>query len=166
MSPMSRKLAATMFAMAVSSSMARADCGPAMRDASSVQAKLAHPVPGRVLSRFGPRPNLITRFAQYHTGIDYAGAIGDPVRAAAGGEVVFSGPLGNHGTSIIIRHDGLGLETVYAHLSKSSVEPGECVVALQSIGAIGVSGMSSGSRLHFEVRAPVDPLKFLPASSR
>lgn len=171
MSPMSRSLAATMFAMAGWSSMARADCGfpsreAGSRDVGSAETKLAHPVPGRVLSRFGLRPNPVTRIVQGHTGIDYAGAIGDPVRTAAGGEVVFSGLLGNLGVSIVVRHDVLGLETLYAHLSQSSVRPGDCVVARQSIGAIGVSGMSSGPHLHFEVRAPVDPMIFLPSPSR
>jgi murein DD-endopeptidase MepM/ murein hydrolase activator NlpD len=112
------------------------------------------------------RRHPISRTFRWHRGIDYAGAIGDPVVAAAAGKVVFTGDFGEYGSAIVISHESLLVETVYAHLSRINVKVGDCVRNQQLIGAIGNSGMSSSTHLHFEVRAAVDPLGFLPRRAR
>ena len=102
-----------------------------------------------------------------HKGIDLEGLgrEGEPVVAAAGGQVVVvvwsDWGYGNH---VIIDH-GDGLQTVYGHLSDISVIEGEYVSQGQTVGAIGNTGYSTGPHLHFEVRlwgAVVDPLAYLP----
>lgn len=131
-------------------------------DGPSGRPALSHPADGPVISGFGPRQDPIRQIRRLHTGIDYAGAVGDPVFAAAAGEVVSSEVRGAYGAVIVVRHDALGLETLYAHLSRRDVEVGDCVQTHQIIGAIGESGTSSAAHLHFEVAAKVDPLRYLP----
>jgi murein DD-endopeptidase MepM/ murein hydrolase activator NlpD len=87
-----------------------------------------------------------------HLGIDLAGATGDAVFASDSGVVVFSGgATGGYGLMIMIDH-GNGYQTVYAHMSQVSAGCGQSVGQGQYIGAIGNTGNSTGSHLHFEVR--------------
>lgn len=115
------------------------------------------PVGGKVLSRFdagsvGPK------------GIALAGSAGDPVRAARGGRVVYTGSsLVGYGQLVIIKHDDVYL-SAYAHNSKLLVKEGEQVKAGQVIAEMGSSG-TDRTQLHFEVRRngdPIDPLQVLP----
>lgn len=100
-----------------------------------------------------------------HTGIDYALYLGTPVLAAADGTVTRVAHLqGSYGTHVMLSHED-GLETVYAHLSQTSVSLGTKVLAGQVIGLSGNSGNSTGPHLHFEVRSSssggtMDPLGF------
>ena len=95
-----------------------------------------------------------------HTGIDYALYLGTPVLAAMDGKVSCVASLNSgYGTHVIIDHGG-GLQTLYAHLSRSSVSFGETVREGQIIGRSGNTGRSTGPHLHFEVRrlgTPIDP---------
>lgn len=97
-------------------------------------------------------------------GIDIAGKPGEPVRAAAGGRVVYSGNgLVGYGNLLIIKHDRHYL-TAYAYNRKLLVKEGDRVRAGQEIAQMG-KGTDDGAELHFELRRdgkPVDPLKFLP----
>ena len=105
---------------------------------------------------------------QGHSGIDIAGFWGEPVRAAADGNVVFVGWHPAYGNNVIIFHDG-GMSTRYGHLAKILATRGERVVAGQLIGSIGSTGYSTGPHLHFEVRQDgqlEDPLPLLPTSAR
>lgn len=86
----------------------------------------------------------------HHTGLDFATAIGTPVMSALAGKVVEAGWDGAYGNRIIVRHDK-GIETLYAHLSSTSVSVGDKVTRGQRIGAVGVTGNTSGPHLHFEV---------------
>lgn len=87
-----------------------------------------------------------------HLGIDIAGAVGDAVFAADSGVVVFAGAAtGGYGYMIMIDH-GTGYQTLYAHLSSVRVRCGQSVSQGGYIGAIGSTGNSTGSHLHFEVR--------------
>lgn len=100
-----------------------------------------------------------------HTGIDISGTRGEPVFAAAGGKVFFTG-IGllygandkedPYGLAVMIRHDfsfnGYTLYTVYAHLDKITVSKGDWVDAGSKIGVVGMTGSTSGPHLHFEVR--------------
>jgi murein DD-endopeptidase MepM/ murein hydrolase activator NlpD len=98
-----------------------------------------------------------------HTGIDISAHSGTPIKAAAGGEVVFAGWWGGYGNVVIIDHGG-GISTLYAHCSAIYVRKGQSVSQGEVIAAVGSTGLSTGPHLHFEVRKngkPVDPLGYL-----
>jgi murein DD-endopeptidase MepM/ murein hydrolase activator NlpD len=108
--------------------------------------KFARPAKGgAITSPFGPR------WGRMHKGIDidinYA-----PVYAAGDGKVVYTGNRGDgYGTMVLIDH-GEGFETLYGHLSRSSVNVGDEVYKGQRIATSGNTGRSTGAHLHFEVR--------------
>ena len=104
-----------------------------------------HPRVGPINSKFGWRDGRM------HKGIDINLHKGDAVVAAFDGMVRIAHVKGAYGNVVIIRHYN-GLETVYAHLSKIKVKPGQVVLAGQLIGLGGSTGRSSGPHLHFEVR--------------
>ena len=116
---------------------------------------LGSPVAGMYTDSFGPRGN------RFHTGLDYPGARGTPVVAAAAGRVIFAGfAAGGWGNLVVVSH-GSGTRTLYAHLSRVGVRVGQRVGAGRRLGRIGSSGASTGPHLHFEVQvrgAAVDPL--------
>lgn len=113
------------------------------------------PVLGRVIATFDEATNK---------GVDIAGKPGDPVSAAAGGKVVYSGSgLRGYGKLVIIKHDADYL-SAYAHNQQLLVKEGESVNQGQKIAELG-STDSDRPKLHFEIRKqgrPVDPLKYLP----
>jgi murein DD-endopeptidase MepM/ murein hydrolase activator NlpD len=94
-----------------------------------------------------------TQFFWYgHPGIDVAQAEGAAVVASDTGTVTFAGwNIYGYGNLIVVNH-GNGYETFYAHLSGINVSPGQIVYQGNRIGAVGNTGNSSGSHLHFEVR--------------
>ncbi|MGH8183910.1 MAG: peptidoglycan DD-metalloendopeptidase family protein, partial [Rhodanobacteraceae bacterium] len=98
-------------------------------------------------------------------GIDIAGNLGDPVRAAASGTVVYSGNgLIGYGELVIIKHNDTYL-SAYGHNSKRLVKEGQHVDAGQEIALMGASG-APRVELHFEIRKdgkPVDPMGYLPS---
>ncbi|WP_235838050.1 peptidoglycan DD-metalloendopeptidase family protein [Chitinasiproducens palmae] len=97
-------------------------------------------------------------------GIDIAGDAGQPVAAAADGEVVYAGQLRGYGTLLIIKHDANFL-TSYAHLQSVAVKEKQRVSAGQTIATVGSSEAPS-PQLHFELRyggRPVDPTRYLPS---
>ncbi|MFC8422383.1 M23 family metallopeptidase [Streptomyces sp. NPDC057236] len=106
------------------------------------------------------------RWANRHTGQDFAVPIGTPVRAVGAGKVVKVSCGGAFGIEIVIRHAG-GYYTQYAHLAAVAVDQGERVTPGQWIGQSGTSGNSTGPHLHFEVRvtpetgSAVDPVPWL-----
>jgi murein DD-endopeptidase MepM/ murein hydrolase activator NlpD len=102
----------------------------------------------------------ILKTYQMHTGLDIGGAYGQPIRAAAAGEVFFASLKGGYGKCIIILHGG-GMSTLYGHCSQIVVVPGQRVRQGQLIGRVGSTGRSTGPHLHFEVRrngVPINPL--------
>jgi murein DD-endopeptidase MepM/ murein hydrolase activator NlpD len=86
---------------------------------------------------------------QTHLGFDLASLAHADVPAANRGTVVFAGDLGIYGQCIIIDH-GLGLQSLYGHLSRIGVKPGDNVEKGQIIGSTGATGMAGGDHLHFE----------------
>lgn len=104
-----------------------------------------HPKIGQINSKFGWRDGRM------HKGIDINLNKGDAVVSAFDGMVRIAHVKGAYGNVVIIRHYN-GLETVYAHLSKIKVKPGQVVLSGQLIGLGGSTGRSSGPHLHFEVR--------------
>ncbi len=122
------------------------------------------PAQGRVSSTYGLRTHPITGRREFHYGLDIAAPMGDPVFAAARGEVTEAAYRRGLGNVIIIEH-GYSYSTLYAHLSAFHVEEGDHVEKGEEIGCIGSTGFSTGPHLHYEVHqngAPVDPEKFLP----
>ncbi|HNZ86854.1 MAG TPA: M23 family metallopeptidase [bacterium] len=102
-------------------------------------------------------PTSAKRISQYyswrHSGLDIAGPVGTPIYAAEDGVVETAGwNRGGYGYYIIINH-GNGIRTLYAHASKLYVVSGQKVTRGQTIMAMGSTGRSTGSHLHFEVRA-------------
>jgi len=87
---------------------------------------------------------------QTHLGFDLASLAHTAVPAANRGKVIFADDLGIYGQCIIIDH-GMGLQTLYGHLSRISVKPGDNVENGQIIGNTGATGMAGGDHLHFEM---------------
>ena len=87
---------------------------------------------------------------QVHVGFDLASTKLSPVPAANAGQVAFTGPLTIYGNTVIVDH-GLGLQTLYAHLSSIDVKPGDKVTKGQELGRSGTTGLAVGDHLHFEV---------------
>jgi murein DD-endopeptidase MepM/ murein hydrolase activator NlpD len=87
---------------------------------------------------------------QWHLGIDLASRKQSPVEASNAGRVVFTGPNGIYGNMIVIDH-GLGLATLYGHLSEIAVKVGQSVAKGETLGRSGETGLAGGDHLHFAV---------------
>lgn len=108
----------------------------------------------RISSRFTKaRYHPVLGKKRPHRGVDYAAAIGTPIKAAGDGRVIFRGVKGGYGRTVIIRH-GSKYTTLYAHMSKfrGSVKNGTRVRQGQVIGYVGKSGLATGPHLHYEFR--------------
>lgn len=111
-------------------------------------------------ARFG---QCSARWANCHTGLDFAGPTGTPLLAVADGTVISVGWGGAYGNLTKLDHGG-GLQTWYAHQSATDVQAGQQVTAGQTIGRLGSTGNVTGPHLHFEVRqggTPTDPAPWL-----
>lgn len=101
-------------------------------------------------------PTVGSRITQYfswrHTGVDIANKVGTPLYAADDGvvETATGGYNGGYGNMIVINHGG-GIKTRYAHASKLFVKAGDSVSKGDTIAAMGSTGRSTGSHIHFEV---------------
>ena len=109
---------------------------------------LIKPINGTISSRFGARSSIRS---SVHTGLDIAASRGTPIKAAAGGTVIYSGRKGSYGNMIVIDH-GNGVETYYAHCNSLVASAGENVSQGQVIAYVGSTGNSTGPHLHFEIR--------------
>lgn len=119
-----------------------------------------------VSSSYGYRSDPFTGGAAFHAGLDFPGPMGSPIYAAAKGKVTFVGQRQGYGNCIEISH-GNGLMTRYGHLSGFGVRVGQDVDGGTRIAAMGSTGRSTGSHLHFEVRVnnrPMNPRPFLEAA--
>ena len=102
---------------------------------------------------------------QTHLGFDLASLRGSPVPAANAGRVVFGGPLGIYGNAVILDH-GLGVFTLYGHLSEVGVTAGARVGRGDTIGKTGDTGLAGGDHLHFSTMihgVHVDPVEWWDA---
>lgn len=116
-----------------------------------------HPVAGPVTSQFGFR-----RY-RWHFGTDIDLQTGDKVYNAFDGVVRIAQYSSSYGYVVVVRHYN-GLETLYSHLSKMLVRPGDEIEAGHVVGLGGRTGRASGSHLHFEVRYKgwsIDPQKLI-----
>jgi murein DD-endopeptidase MepM/ murein hydrolase activator NlpD len=85
---------------------------------------------------------------QVHLGFDLASTTAAPVLAANSGRVVYASWLGIYGNCVILDH-GMGLQSLYAHLSQISVNVGDSVTTDQELGRSGSTGLAGGDHLHF-----------------
>lgn len=114
------------------------------------------------------RGGLLAKFAEPSSkGVDIGGKAGDPVVAAAAGQVLYTGTgIRGFGKLIVIRHEN-GFSSVYAHNRAILVKEGQSVSRGQRIAELGDSD-ADRPKLHFEIRKsgkPVDPLRYLPGQS-
>lgn len=131
------------------------------------------PTTGRFTSGFGWRMHPIKKQRLQHRGIDIANSPGTPIVAAADGVVSSARSMGGLGNAIFITHsiDGKIFTSVYGHLSSIGVSPGQTVKKGEKIGAMGSTGNSTSSHLHFEIHvgtftasgpSAVNPLQYIP----
>lgn len=114
-------------------------------------------------SSFGPRIDPFTGKRAYHKGIDFVAEVGEAIKAAAGGVVVYSDRHPEYGNMVSVDH-GNDLVTRYAHASKRLVKVGQVVKQGEKIAEVGSTGRSTGPHLHFEVRhkgRALNPSRFL-----
>lgn len=112
---------------------------------------LTAPAEGIVSGVFGSQRILNGEARAPHSGTDVAAPAGAPVRAVAAGTVTLAhADMFFTGQTVMIDH-GLGLQSVYAHLSRTDVAAGQQVAQGQVIGAVGASGRATGPHLHWGV---------------
>ena len=121
------------------------------------------PVTAAPTDSFGTRRTFNGKLASIHKGMDFRAASGTPVRAGNAGVVVLARPLYYEGNCVVIDH-GLGLFTLYLHLSRIEVREGQRVRTGERLGLSGATGRVTGPHLHWAVRwegAYLDPAKML-----
>ena len=120
---------------------------------------LQWPLNGNVTSPYGMRRGRL------HAGLDIKGHKGDPIYAAADGQVLTSKRRNAYGKVVIVGHEN-DHQTLYAHMTAFAVREGQYVRAGELVGYVGATGRATGFHLHFETRVnggvPQDPMRFLP----
>ena len=121
------------------------------------------PVSGQVTSEFGLRPAPGSGGSRHHPGMDIGAPPGARVEASAAGMVTFAGDSRGYGRMVVVDHGG-DLKTVYAHLATVFAHEGQAVRQGDLLGAVGMTGTTTGPHLHYEVRfrgEPVDPMCYV-----
>jgi murein DD-endopeptidase MepM/ murein hydrolase activator NlpD len=140
----------------------------ARTDAPPPTAPFVRPVPGEASSAYGARRIFNGVPKSPHSGLDLRAPTGEPVRAAGPGRVGLAQDLYYSGNTVVLDH-GAGLFTVYAHLSKILVKPGDTVPEGETLGLVGATGRVTGPHLHwgakvgdrsFDPSALLDPALF------
>ena len=122
------------------------------------------PTAGYLSSRFAAiRYHPILHENLPHEGIDIAAPAGTRIVAPAEGRVIEVGWQEGYGLMVVVDH-GYGVETRYAHMSRTAAQVGQVVGRGDLLGYVGSTGLATGPHLHYEVRVngrPVDPLKYV-----
>lgn len=122
------------------------------------------PTAGFLTSNFSAlRRHPILHENRPHEGLDIAAPYGTPIIAPAAGRVTNVGWQSGYGLAVTIEH-GFGLETRYAHMSRTAVTVGQTVRRGDRLGFVGSTGLSTGPHLHYEVllyNRPQDPLRYV-----
>ncbi len=109
------------------------------------------PTDTEISTVFGVKRIMNEKRTSVHQGMDFRGKAGTPVRAINSGTVVLTEDLFFGGNTLILDH-GMGLYSVYMHLSKINVSKGEKISKRQIIGLVGMSGRTTGPHLHLSVK--------------
>lgn len=123
------------------------------------------PIPGGSGRNFGERRVFNGHARAPHSGADLRAATGTPIHATNRGRVVLAKSLFFTGNTVIIDH-GLGIYSLYAHLSRIDVQRGAMVKSNQLLGLAGATGRVTGPHLHWAIRmqgARVDPFSLVKA---
>ena len=123
---------------------------------------------GWISSYYGKRTDPFTGKPANHTGIDFAGRMGQEITAVADGVVTWSGDRYGYGIMVEINH-GNGYATRYAHNSENLVSVGDEVRKGQAVALMGETGRATGPNLHFEVvknGRRVNPVSFIRDSAK
>ena len=126
------------------------------------------PAGGLLSSGFGWRRDPITGQRAFHDGVDISANPGRPVLSTASGVVAKVLQYGGLGRAVYVSH-GYGTTTVYGHLARVLVRPGQKIERGATVGLVGNTGRSTGYHLHYEVHQegkPVNPLPYLVSSAR
>lgn len=146
------------------------------QDAATENVQIKDPVTGEIVAeisqaRVWPTKGVFTlefgessKYQVFHTGLDIAGKLDDPVNPAMDGTVSYAGEIfWGYGKHVIIDH-GNNVTTIYAHLNRIYVYKGQKVTTADVIGGQGRTGWATGVHLHFQVNVygiPVEPRVFL-----
>jgi murein DD-endopeptidase MepM/ murein hydrolase activator NlpD len=116
-----------------------------------------------IASGFGYRIDPLYKTVKMHTGLDFAAAIGTPIYASGNGTVrTAQYEQSGYGNCVVISH-GYGYQTLYGHMSRMNVRPGQKINRGDIIGYIGSTGKSTGPHLHYEVikgSTKINPVNF------
>jgi len=131
----------------------------------TLKADFIRPVDGRISSIFGLRRFFNKQARRPHSGLDIAAPEGTPVKAIADARVIETGDFFFSGNMVYLDH-GQGLISLYAHLHKIHVKPGQLIKQGEIIGEVGETGRVTGPHLHLSIllnQTGIDPDHWLPA---
>jgi len=131
-------------------------CTPAIQPVSNKDLS-------RIASGFGYRIDPVYKTTKFHAGLDFAAPQGTPIYATANGTVETAGNTGNGYGNHVVINNGYGYETLFGHMYKVKVRPGQKVKRGEVIGWVGSTGKSTGPHCHYEVHRngdPVDPVYY------
>ncbi|HLK29014.1 MAG TPA: M23 family metallopeptidase [Puia sp.] len=131
-------------------------CTPAIQPVSNKDLS-------RIASGFGYRIDPVYKTTKFHAGLDFAAPQGTPIYATANGTVETAGNTGNGYGNHVVINNGYGYSTLFGHMFKVKVKPGQKVKRGEVIGYVGSTGKSTGPHCHYEVHRngdPVDPVYY------